>query len=201
MLGSTDSASDGPWGEGTTQHIVGEVDPLPAQPPPVRPVRIGVFKTVRDADRAVEGLLAAGFRKEHVSVVCSDRAREAHFREYEHDRPAGATTAASAGAGAIVGGVAAGLFAATIVVATGGLSLVVLGPLFAGSGAVIGTFVGAMMSRGVEHEVADYYDQALAGGEILVAAEIEHGEDPAKLDRASAALAEAGARPVALPQG
>jgi len=168
---------------------------------PSRPVRIGVFKSVRDAARAVQGLLDAGFQKEHVSVVCSDRAKEAHFREYEHDQPAGTTTAAAAGAGAVIGAMAAAVVGATVVVATGGIGLVVAGPLFAGAGAVVGSFVGAMSSRGVEHEVANYYDQALAGGEILVAAEIEPGEDPAKLDRARDALAAAGARPVSLPQG
>ncbi len=172
--------------------------PLPA--PSARPVRIAVFKSVRDADRAVGGLLEAGFPREHISVVCSDAAKEAHFRGFEHDRPAGATTGAAAGAGAI-GGFAAGLAAATVVVATGGLGLLVVGPLLTGTGAIVGTFVGAMMSRGVEHEVADYYDQALAGGEILVAAEIGADGDPAMLARAEAAFREAGSTPVTLPRG
>ena len=175
--------------------------PAPSlESPPSRPVRIAVFRSVRDADRAVRGLLDAGFAREHVSVVCSDRAKEAHFREFEHDQPAGTTTAAAAGAGAI-GGFAAGLAAATVVVATGGIGLLVAGPLFTGAGAVVGTFVGAMMSRGVEHEVADYYDQALSAGDILVAAEIEAGGDPALLGRAEAAFREAGSNPVALPRG
>lgn len=166
-----------------------------------RPVRVGTFGSVPEAARAVQGLLDAGFTKEHISVVCSDRTKEAFFREYEHDQPAGATTAVSAGAGAVIGGIAAGLVAVTGVVATGGLGLVVVGPLFAGTGAAVGTFVGAMMSRGVEHEVANYYDQALPRGDILVAAEIEAGGDVAMLDCAERVFETAGARPVALPQG
>ncbi|MCE9636466.1 MAG: hypothetical protein K8T90_12240 [Planctomycetes bacterium] len=172
-------------------------------------VRIAVFETVPKAAKAVQGLLAAGFLKEHISVVCSDRVKESIFSEFEHDRPAGATTASAAGTGAVVGGVAAGLAAVTGValgVATGGLGLLVLGPLFAGTGAAVGTFVGAMMSRGVEHEVANYYDQAVKAGEILVAAEAEG--DPAAdlrtcelLERAERVFAEVGARPMALPQG
>lgn len=165
------------------------------------PVRVGVFGSVREASAAVDGLLAAGFAKEHISVVCSDRAKEAFFGEYEHDRPAGTTTAAAAGAGAVIGGLAAGLVAVSEVVATGGLGLVVVGPLFAGTGAAVGTFVGAMMSRGVEHEVANYYDQALPRGEILVAAEIGHGGDFAMLDRAERAFETAGAHPIALHPG
>lgn len=166
-----------------------------------RPVRVATFGTVPEAAHAVQGLLDAGFPKEHVSVVCSDRVKEAFFKEYEHDRPAGATTAAAAGTGAILGGLAAGLVATTVVVATGGLGLVVVGPMFAGTGALVGTLVGAMVSRGVEHEVANYYDQALVGGEILVAAEIEAGGDVSMLDRARRVFEEAGARPMALPQG
>lgn len=166
-----------------------------------RPVRVGIFGTVREASVAVEGLLGAGFTTEHISVVCSDRAKEAFFAEYEHDRPAGATTAAAAGAGAVIGGIAAGLVAVSGVVATGGLGIVVVGPIFAGTGAAFGTFVGAMMSRGVEHEVANYYDQALPRGEILVAAEIGSGGDATMLVLAERVFETAGAHPVALHQG
>jgi hypothetical protein len=166
-----------------------------------RPVRVGVFGAVGEAALAVQGLLDAGFAKEHVSVVCSDRAKEAFFKDYDHDRPAGATTAGAAGAGAVIGGIAAGLVAVTGVVATGGLGLFVVGPLFAGTGAAVGTFVGAMMSRGVEHEVANYYDQALPRGDILVAAEIEADGDVAMLERAERVFENAGAHPVALTQG
>jgi hypothetical protein len=169
--------------------------------PSDRPVRVAIFETVPQVADAIRGLLEAGFAKEHVSVVCSDRAKEKFFAEYEHDKPAGATTADAAGAGALIGGFAAGLVAVVGVAATGGLGLFVVGPLFAGTGAVVGTFVGAMMSRGVEHEVANYYDQALPKGLILVAAEIELGDDLAMLDLAERVFEKAGAHPVALPQG
>jgi len=169
-----------------------------------RPVRVAIFGSVDDVARAVQGLLDAGFRKEHVSVVCSDRAKEDLFAEYEHEQPAGATTPAAVGAGAVIGGFvagAAGLVAVSGIVATGGVSLVVVGPLFAGTGAAFGSFVGAMMSRGVEHEVANYYDQALPQGMILVAAEIDAHDDVAMLDRAERVFEDAGAHPVALPHG
>ena len=166
-----------------------------------RPVRVGVFATVPQAARAVQGLLDCGFPKEHVSVVCADHVKAAFFKEYEHDQPAGSTTAVAAGTGAVIGGIAAGLVAVAGVAATGGVALVVLGPLFAGSGAAVGTFVGAMMSRGVEHEVANFYDQALPKGDILVAAEVAAGDDATMLDRAERVFVAAGARPIALPQG
>lgn len=166
-----------------------------------RPVRAGVFADAASASAAVDGLLAAGFTVEHISVVCSDPGVAARFSRYTHDAPAGATTAASAGAGAVVGGIAAGIAAVSVVLATGGLAILAVGSLFAGAGAVAGSFVGAMLSRGVEHEVANYYDQALAAGDILVAAEVAPGDDMALLDRAGEVLRAAGARPLSLPQG
>jgi hypothetical protein len=183
----------------------GPVSTAPAEPlpgtPQARPVRIGVFRRVRDADLAVRGLLAAGFASKHISVICSDKFKAAHFPEFTGEQISGATTPVNAGSGAVVGGLVAGILATGVAIATGGIGLIIAGPLFAGAGAVLGSFVGAMMSRGVERDVADYYDQALRGGEILVAAEIESDEDVAKLARAEAAFHDAGARPMALLQG
>jgi hypothetical protein len=93
---------------------------------------------------------------------------------------------------------------AAFVSGTGGLGLLVFGPLFlssAGAGALVGGLVGAMTTRGIESELADYYDQAVVKGKILVAAEA-HGHDAqARLGRADQVLLQAGAEPVALRQG
>src|SRR4051812_8805799 len=44
-----------------------------------KPFRVGVFDTVAHADRAVRNLLAAGFTKDKLSVICSDRYKEQFF--------------------------------------------------------------------------------------------------------------------------
>jgi len=55
-----------------------------------------------------------------------------------------------------------------------------------------------MMTRGVERELADYYDQAVSQGKILVAVD-EHGlTAQGHLSRAEQILADAGALPLAL---
>ncbi|MBL8828023.1 MAG: hypothetical protein JNM18_13680 [Planctomycetaceae bacterium] len=89
----------------------------------------------------------------------------------------------------------------TSIVLTGGASLLVTGGLALWAGGVVGGLVGAMMTRGVEKEVADYYDQALTEHKILVAAEVhgEHAEE--SLVKAERAFAAAGAQPVELPEG
>ena len=44
----------------------------------------------------------------------------------------------------------------------------------AGTGGVAGGLVGAMMTRGVEKEMANFYNQEVTAGKILVGAE-DHG--------------------------
>jgi len=100
----------------------------------------------------------------------------------------------------VIGGVAGGLVGA-VGIAVGGPGFIPAEPICIGSGMLFGTFLGAMASTGSDHELANYYDQSMRRGQILVAAEIAKGDDAALLGRADAALAEAGAHPVALPRG
>ena len=163
-------------------------------------MRVGVFRNVGDADVAVHALVAAGIRKEHVSVLCSDPVTEWHFREYDRAEPAGSGAVASALLGACVGGIAGGL-AGLVGAAAAGPSFLAAEPMCIGTGILFGTFIGAMVSRSHEHEVSNYYDQAMRRGQILVAAQVDAGEDAALLERAEDALSESGAHPLALPRG
>ena len=166
-----------------------------------RPFRVGVFATVEQADRAVEGLLKAGFTKDHITVVCSDKTKEAHFSEYEHEKPAGTNTPLAAATGSAIGALLGGLASVATIAATGGLGIIVAGPLFAGTGAIVGGLVGAMTTRGVERELANYYDQAVTRGKILVAAEDHSPNHARRLADAERILQEAGAEPISLREG
>jgi hypothetical protein len=90
-----------------------------------------------------------------------------------------------------------GLFALTGLVATGGVGLAVAGAML-GAG-VTGSFIGAMLTRGVEKEAADFYDQQLRRGQILVVVD-RHGVSPS-LDDADRIMREAGAVPFSLRDG
>ena len=90
-----------------------------------------------------------------------------------------------------------GLAALTGIVATGGVGLAAAGAIL-GAG-VTGSFIGAMLTRGVEKEAADFYDQELRRGQILVVVD-DHSETP-HLDDAEKALREAGAIPFSLRNG
>jgi hypothetical protein len=166
-----------------------------------KPIRFGVFSNIGAADHAVSQLLAAGFTEEQITVVCSDETREQYFRPFEHQRPAGAGTPAAAAIGGAVGAAVSGLTTVAAGVASDAVALVAAGGAGAWTGGILGGFLGAMMTRGKEKELANYYDQAVVEGKILVAAE-DHGPQAAEnLARASQILAEAGAEPLPLPEG
>jgi hypothetical protein len=110
--------------------------------------------------------------------------------------PAGAHTPGAALGGSAFGA-ALGGFAALA-----GTELLLTGPLLVGIGALAGGFVGAMLSRGVEREATNYYDQAVRKGDILVAVECDPGGDQReRLALAERLLARAGARPLPLLEG
>src|SRR5262245_21356814 len=91
------------------------------------PVRVGIFKTVAGAERAVRGLPDAGFAKEQLSVICSEEYKERHFRDLRHPPIPGSNTAAAIATGGVVGAAIGGLALAASAVATGGATLLTVG--------------------------------------------------------------------------
>ena len=162
-------------------------------------IRIGVFDNVAAAERAVLGLIGAGFRNNQISVLCSDAAKEQYFKEFDREDPAGTHTPGAAAAGSVIGGFLGGLVTAGVTTAAG-LSVLVAGPSFIVGGAVLGAFIGAMQTRGQEGALADFYDQALTKGKLLVAVEDSSPRQHELLPRAERVFAEAGALPVRLEQ-
>jgi hypothetical protein len=165
-----------------------------------RPIRIGVFSSVEKAHQAVQNLLGAGFTKDQITVVCSDKHREKLFQEFEHQDPAGTTTPEKAVAGGAVGAAVGGL-AAIVLAVTGGIAFLIAGGVIVAGATTFGTLVGAMMSRGVEKELANFYDQEVEKGKLLVAAEDEGPHSAAHLIQAERILADADAVPMKLPEG
>ena len=55
-----------------------------------------------------------------------------------------------------------------------------------GAAGLVGGLVGAMMTRGFEHELANHYDQAVVEGKILVAAQVDN--DPSRIAAADRIL-------------
>jgi hypothetical protein len=163
-------------------------------------MRVGVFATLPAAEQAVVRLLEAGFTRGQISVICSDETRQQHFSQFQHQQPSGTNTPLAAAVGSVLGATLGGLTALAAGAATGGLALVAAGGAAAWTGGVLGGFLGAMMTRGVERELADYYDQAVTEGKILVAAEAHGPRAGERLAQAATILAGAGAEPVPLQE-
>lgn len=123
--------------------------------PQGKQLEAGVFCTVDDARRAAQALLDRGFHEKRVTVVCSDETRERYFANLEHQEPAGTFTPAAAAAGGDLGAVLGGLTVFAAAAATGGVALWAAGPTTAWAGGVVGGLIGAMMTRGVEKEIAN----------------------------------------------
>jgi hypothetical protein len=166
-----------------------------------RSLEVGIFDAIEDARQAVRGLLDAGFSPSQITVICSDETKEKYFHEFDHQQPAGTYTATAAIAGGTIGALLGGLTVAVSAVATGGMALWAAGPITAWFGGVAGGLVGAMMTRGVEKELANFYQQAVISGRLLVAAEDHTANAPHMLAKAEKVLADAGAQPLPLPEG
>src|SRR5262245_44866785 len=111
-----------------------------------KPIRVGVYDAVADAERAVTRLLAAGFQRDEVTVICSDEHKEKFFRNVRTEDPAGEHTAAAAVTGGVVGAAIGGLALAASALVTGGATVLIAGPAIVGGSALAGTFTGAMMT-------------------------------------------------------
>jgi hypothetical protein len=165
------------------------------------PIRVGVFDTVAGADWAVNKLLTAEFRKEELAVICSDKFKEHFFQEVPTPETSGSHTIRGTVAGGIVGAAIGGLALAATGLGSGGGTILVAGLALIAGGAFAGSFTGAMVARGLERDLADYYDQAVQQGKILVAVEVHGENNRRRLAEAQHIMAEAGVKPVEVPAG
>lgn len=166
------------------------------------PTRAGVYSNIREVDSVVLKLLAAGFTHDEITIVCSDRAKQDHFRDLALQSPAGKSLSASAAAGGMTGATLGGLATAAIGLATGILPVAIIGTAGALTGGVVGGLLGALLTRGGEPESADFYDQAVQNGKLLVVVEKKVSANSAnQLEAAARIFAQSGTRPLPLPEG
>ncbi|MCE9606124.1 MAG: hypothetical protein K8U03_14605 [Planctomycetia bacterium] len=165
-----------------------------------RPVRVGVFSDVPHADEAVARLLQAGFSRDNLSIVCSDETIRAHYDGITTEEPAGSHTPLAVAAGGTIGAIG-GFALAAVGAGFGNPALLATGGLAFWSGGIVGGLVAAMMTRGIEKSAAELYSQALTDNKILVAVESHEADAASSLAKAEKILHDAGAEPLALPEG
>jgi hypothetical protein len=151
--------------------------------------RAETFDTVGKADQAVRGLLAAGFSKDQITVVCPAKFKDECFCATPDSKAQEGpveTLAKGGAAGAALGGLA--LAAAVL---TGGMS-VPTAALLVGGSALAGGFSNLIVSKGYEVEAHDAIKQALHDGRIVVGVDLLGENTADRLAEAQRILDNAG---------
>jgi hypothetical protein len=146
---------------------------------------VGVFEDRRHADRAVNSLLNAGFRKEQIGVAMRhedaiDTPTAGAESETHTHAEAGAITGAltGLGLGALAGlGVLAGVIPVVGPAIAAGTLGVILSNAAAGAG--IAGLVGALVGAGVPEHEARYYHQEFEAGRTIVTVKADTRYDEA----------------------
>ena len=157
--------------------------------------RAGTFSDLQSADRAVARLLAAGFPKEQVTVLCTDEAKESHFRQQGYPPPTDSAAPGTGVAGASIGATVGGLAAIAVGAATGAVPLIIAGAAGVAGGSALGSFLGAIINGEGESAVVKSYDRELRSGRILVVVADQTPQAESKLLLAEAILAESTTEP------
>lgn len=132
----------------------------------------GLFADVEAADAGVAQLVAAGIRRQDISVILEHTPHHERLVLTETD-----DTARGALTGAVSGGTLASL--AFFTLALPSIGVLAVGPLAAAlvagtAGAVAGGIVGTLTGHGVSTMTAQQYETALIQGQALVAVHTTH---------------------------
>jgi hypothetical protein len=154
--------------------------------------RAGALETIAGADYAIRRLLASGFSKDQLIVICPAKFQD-HFRpEVSQAETPGGSAEEAVVKGGIVGATLGGLAVAATVLTGGGAA--VAAAVFIGGGAVAGGFSNLIISKGYDEEADDRYKEAIEQGRIVVGVEVYGVGSSRQLAEADRILHEAGAK-------
>jgi hypothetical protein len=158
----------------------------------------GIFKTVPQAESAVDRLIASGFSSDAISALLPDNQSS---REFAHEKNTKAPegTAAGAATGGVVGGTL-GLLAGIGALAIPGVGpLIAAGPIMGalagvGVGGAVGGLIGALVGMGIPEYEAKRYEGRIKKGDLLVSI---HCDTSDQITRAKDILKQTGAEDIA----
>jgi len=140
----------------------------------------GIYKTDRQAETAVDRLLASGFSNDDISVLLPDTFST---KEFAHEKstkaPEGTTTGVATGG--VIGGTL-GLLAGIGALAIPGVGpFIAAGPIMAslagvGVGGAVGGLIGAMVGMGIPEYEAKRYEGRIKEGGVLLSAHCDTSE-------------------------
>lgn len=157
----------------------------------------GIAKSVAQAEQIANGLKAAGFSGDDVSVLFPDKEGTRDFAHEQHTKaPEGA--AAGAGTGGVLGGALGWLVGIGSLAIPGVGPFIAAGPLMAALagaavGAAAGGLTGALVGLGVPEYEAKRYEGKIREGNILISV---HTDDGKEVTRAKEVFERAGAEDI-----
>lgn len=158
----------------------------------------GIYKSSKQAELAVDSLVAAGFPSSDVSALLPD-SRNSHEFAHEKNTKAPEGTATGATAGGLLGG-SLGLLAGIGALAIPGIGpFIAAGPIMGalagvGVGGAVGGLIGALVGMGIPEYEAKRYEGRVKEGGVLLSVHCNSSED---VSRAKEVLKETGAEDVA----
>ena len=158
-----------------------------------RPCRVGFFSSKEQAEQAVQDLLAAGFTKEELAVICPAHRRNAVISSVPRAEPPGSHGEKALAEGGAIGAAIGGIVLAATAITTGGAGPLPAVPVLVGGGAIAGGFSSLILSDGYGKGVGEYYLDAIHQGNIVVGVEVEGDESDALLAQAERILIDDGA--------
>ncbi|MEO5952552.1 MAG: general stress protein [Chloroflexia bacterium] len=140
----------------------------------------GIFDSRSQAERAIDTLIAAGFRSDDVSVLAPDM-KVSHELATEKNTKAPEGTTTGVAAGGAIGGTL-GLLAGIGALAIPGLGpFIAAGPIMGalaglGAGAAAGGLIGALVGMGIPEYEAHRYEGRVKDGGILVSVHCDNSD-------------------------
>ena len=158
----------------------------------------GIYKSVEQAERAVDRMIQSGFSNNDISVLLPDSRSSKEFAHEKNTKaPEGTTTGAATGG--VVGGTL-GLLAGIGALAIPGVGpFIAAGPILGalaglGAGGAVGGLIGALVGMGIPEYEAKRYEGRVKEGGVLLSV---HCDTSNEISRAKDLLKATGAEDIA----
>ena len=144
----------------------------------------GIYHTRNQAEQSVDGLLAAGFSNDDISVLLQDNEGSKDFAHAKNTKaPEGATTGVTTGG--VIGGTL-GLLAGIGALAIPGVGpFIAAGPIMGalaglGVGGAVGGLIGALVGMGIPEYEAKRFEGRIKEGGVLLSVHCDTSEEIAR---------------------